>query len=74
MLHCLLLLAWNDIATNGGKMAVTQQEQVMKVKSSDWIKEIFTSYNHIPPKDITKVISEAQITRVTRNAIIIVNV
>ena len=66
----LLLLAWNDIATNGGKMAVTQQEQVMKVKSSDWIKEIFTSYNHIPMKDITKEILESQITRDTGNAMI----
>ena len=29
----LPLLALNDIATNSGKMAVTQQEQVMKVNS-----------------------------------------
>jgi hypothetical protein len=49
----LLLLAWNDITTNGGKMSVPQQEQVMKVKASDWIKELKTSYNHIPLKDVT---------------------
>ena len=34
----LLLLVWNDISTNGGKMSVAQQEEVMKVKVSDWIK------------------------------------
>ena len=49
----LLLLAWNDISTNRGKMSVPQQEQVMKVEASDWIKELKTSYNHIPLKDVT---------------------
>ena len=49
----LLLLAWNDIATNGGKMSTPQQEEVMKVKASDWIKVMFESYNHIPLKDVT---------------------
>ena len=57
----LLLLAWNDIVTNGGKMSTPQQEEVMKVKASDWIKDMFESYN--PLKDVTKEILEAQITK-----------
>ena len=66
----LLLLAWNDIVTNGGKMSTPQQEEVMKVKASDWIKVMFESYNHIPLKDVTKEILEAQITKDNGNAMI----
>ena len=66
----LLLLAWNDIVTDGGKMSTPQQEEVMKVKASDWIKVMFESYNHIPLKDVTKEILEAQITKGYGNAMI----
>ena len=66
----LLLLAWNDIVTNGGKMSTPQQEEVMKVKASDWIKVMFESYNHIPLKDVAKEILEAQITKDNGNAMI----
>ena len=66
----LLLLAWNDIVKNGGKMSTPQQEEVMKVKASDWIKVMFESYNHIPLKDVTKEILEAQITKDNGNAMI----
>ena len=66
----LLLLAWNDIATNGGKMSTPQQDEVMKVKASDRVKVVFESYNHIPLKDVTKEILEAQITKDNGNAMI----
>ena len=66
----LLLLAWNDIATNRGKMSTPRQEEDMKVKASDWIKVMFESCNHIPLKDVTKEILEAQITKDNGNAII----
>ena len=66
----LLLLAWNNISTNGRKMSVPQQEEVMKVKASDWIKIISESYNHIPLKDDTREVLEAQITKDKGNAMI----
>jgi hypothetical protein len=49
----LLLLAWNDVVTNGGKQSVSQIEQSVKVRSADWVKEIFDNYKYIPIKDAT---------------------
>ena len=45
----LLLLAWNDIVTNGGKQSVHQNEQSIKVRAVDWVRE----YSYIPIKDAT---------------------
>ena len=49
----LLLLAWNDVVTNGGKQSVPQIEQSVKVRAADWVKEIFDNYRYIPIKDAT---------------------
>ena len=44
----LLLLAWNDLVTNGGKMSSTEQEQSIKVRADDFIKILKSHYPHIP--------------------------
>ena len=49
----LLLLAWNDVVTNGGKQSVPQIEQSLKVRAADWVKEIYDNYRYIPIKDAT---------------------
>ena len=55
---------------NSAQMSVAQQEEVMKVKASDWIKIIFESYNHIALQDVTREVLEAQITEDNGNAMI----
>lgn len=49
----LLILAWNDVVTNGGKQSISQIEQSIKVRAADWVQEIYDNYRYIPIKDAT---------------------
>ena len=49
----VLLLAWNDVVTNGGKQSIPQIEQSIKIKAADWVSELFENYKYIPIKDAT---------------------
>lgn len=45
--YCLVLsLSWNDIVVNGGKMSTKQQEELVKVKATQWVPELRTAYAH----------------------------
>ena len=57
----VLLLAWNDVITNGGKMSVSQLESVMKVKAADWVQVVLDQYRHIPIKDVPAMVLLGQI-------------
>ena len=59
----LLLLAWNDVVTNGSKQSTAQIEQSIKVRAADWVKELFDSYKYIPIKDATAESIMAQVEK-----------
>lgn len=59
----ILLLTWNDISTNGGKQSVAQIEQCMKVRASDWVKELIENYSHIPIKDVSSESLQRQVEK-----------
>ena len=45
--YCLVLsLSWNVIVVNGGKMSTKQQEELIKVKATQWVPELRTAYAH----------------------------
>jgi hypothetical protein len=43
----LLVLALNDLTTNGGKMSVKQLEETIKIRAADFIPLLKTHYSHI---------------------------
>lgn len=49
----LLLLAWNDVVTNGAKQSTVELEQTIKVRAADWVKDLFDNYRYIPIRDAT---------------------
>lgn len=60
----ILLMAWNDVVTNGGKQSISQTEQSIKARAVKWVDELFDSYKYIPIKNTT---AEAMRARVDKD-------
>ena len=61
----ILILAWNDVVTNGGKQSIPQTEQSIKARAADWVDVLFDHYKHIPIKDATAQIIMARVDKDT---------
>ena len=57
----ILLLAWNDVVVNGGKMSTSQLEGVFKVKAADWLPIVLDQFKHIPIKETSASVYLSQV-------------
>lgn len=69
--YFILSLAWNDIVINGGKLSVKQQEESIKLKSSQWAEALHREFPHVPLKpEVTASILNIEINMDSGNGMI----